>query len=89
MAPYALRVARSAQRSLQAMPEAAAAAVVEFMVGDLVADPQQCGGRLHRELAGYLAARRGPYRIIYRADDAYHVVEVARIDHRARVYRPR
>jgi mRNA-degrading endonuclease RelE of RelBE toxin-antitoxin system len=34
-------------------------------------------------------ARRGQYRIVYRLNDSEGVVEVARIDHRSRVYRSR
>ncbi|MBA2337719.1 MAG: type II toxin-antitoxin system RelE/ParE family toxin, partial [Acidimicrobiia bacterium] len=45
------------------------------------------GKPLARELAGYHAARRGPYRIVYRIDGALRRIEVVRIDHRAMVYR--
>ncbi|MGI8821983.1 MAG: type II toxin-antitoxin system RelE family toxin [Acidimicrobiia bacterium] len=43
----------------------------------------------HRELRGYLTARRGPYRIVYRMNDGQSTVEVVRIDHRAQAHRPR
>lgn len=59
------------------------------MVGPLVDDPHRVGKPLLRELSGYLAARRGVYRIIYRINEETETVEVVRIDHRSRVYRPR
>jgi mRNA-degrading endonuclease RelE of RelBE toxin-antitoxin system len=86
---YRLVVAAAAQRSLARLPEAAAAAAVEFMVGPLVDAPRRVGHPLHRELAGLWSARRGPYRIVYEIDDDARVVAVLRIDHRADIYRPR
>lgn len=86
---YRLVVARSAERGLRRLPAAAAAAVVEFMVGPLTVDPYRVGHRLQRELEGLWAARRGPYRVVYEIDDEGRRVIVVRIDHRADVYRPR
>jgi hypothetical protein len=45
------------------------------MVGPLVDDPDRAGKPLLRELSGYLAARRGVYRIIYRANEEAGTVE--------------
>lgn len=88
MPAYQLRVAASAERALARLPEFAASAVVEFITGPLLENPERVGRRLGLELEGYLSARRGVYRVIYRiADDA--VVHVVRIDHRADVYRRR
>jgi len=39
-------------------------------------------------LSDYHTARRGAYRIIYRVNEEGGTVEVVRIDHRSRVYRP-
>ena len=86
---YRLVVAASAERSLRRLPEAAAAAVVEFMVGPLVGHPGRVGHPLRRELAGLGSARRGPYRVVYEIDDETSSVRVLRIDHRSDVYRPR
>ncbi len=88
-AAYDLLVAASAERGLARLPEGVAAAIVEFMLGPLVAAPRQVGHGLQRELAGLWAARRGPYRVVYEIDDDRHVGRVLRIDHRADVYRPR
>lgn len=86
---YRLVVAASAERSLRRLPESAAAAVVELLVGVLTENPTQIGHPLQRELAGLWSARRGPYRVIYEIDDENHRVIVLRIDHRADVYRRR
>lgn len=86
---YRLVVAAPAVRGLRRLPAAAAAAVVEFMVGPLAGDPRRVGHRLQRELDGLWVARRGPYRIVYEIDDEGRRVVVVRIDHRTDVYRPR
>lgn len=85
---YRLIVAATAERSLARLPEAVAAAIVEFMVGALVLSPRRVGHPLQRELAGLWSARRGPYRVVYEIDDDAWVVRVLRIDHRADIYRP-
>src|SRR5579875_499327 len=40
-----------------------------------------------RELAGYLSARRGAYRVVYRLIEDDSVIHVVRIEYRADVYR--
>ena len=82
-------VAPSDKRSLARLPEKAAAAVVEFMVGPLTEDPRRVGHRLRGELEGLWAARRGPYRVVFEIEELAREVRVLRIDHRADVYRPR
>jgi len=55
---------------------------------DHIADaPQRMGKPLRLELEGLWTARRGQYRVLYRIDEARHVVEIVAIDHRADVYR--
>ncbi len=88
---YSLALARSAQRAWtegppRGIPMAAAAAVSEFLSGALLDNPQRVGKRLTRELAGYYAARRGAYRVVYRIDDEARIVNVVRIDLRGDVY---
>lgn len=87
-APWELIVAPSVNRTLARLPEKAAAAVVEFMLGPLVEDPRRVGHQLRRELEGLWAARRGPYRVVYEIDDEAKEIHVLRVDHRADVYRP-
>jgi mRNA interferase RelE/StbE len=89
MAAYTLMVASSAERMLQRLPEAAASAMVEFMTGPLVENPARVGKPLMFDLEGYRCARRGPYRVVYRIDEAERSVRVVRIDHRVDVYRTR
>lgn len=86
MTRWRLVVAPSAERGLNRLPPKVASAIVEFMVGPLVDSPYRAGRPLVRELSGYLAARRGVYRIIYRVNEEAGTVEVVRIDHRSRVY---
>lgn len=88
-APWALRVAASAERHLARLPERVAAAVVEFLIGPLCENPERVGRPLRRELAGLWSARRGAYRVVYEFDTESMTVTVLRIDHRADVYRPR
>lgn len=89
MSAWRLHLAASVRRSLDGLPEKAAAAVVEFTLGPLLEEPRRVGKPLSRELTGYLAARRGPYRVVYRLDEKTGTVKVVRLDHRAAVYRPR
>jgi mRNA interferase RelE/StbE len=88
MADFELRVAPSAARSLDRLPESVAAAVVEFLTGPLLQEPRRVGKPLTRQLAGYWSARRGAYRVVYAIDEEKSLVLVVRIEHRADVYRP-
>ena len=86
---YGLRVTAPAERRLPRLTEGTAAAIVEFMLGPLLDNPQRVGGRLQRALAGLLSARRGAYRVVYEILEDQALVVVHRIDHRATAYRPR
>jgi mRNA-degrading endonuclease RelE of RelBE toxin-antitoxin system len=87
MTAWQLRLAAAAQRSLAALTPKVAAAVVEFMLGPLLAEPRRVGKPLSRELTGCYSARRGTYRVVYRLDEAAVAVNVVRLDHRSRAYR--
>jgi mRNA interferase RelE/StbE len=86
-APYSVGWTATAQRDLRRLPEKIATAVVEFVYGSLVENPERVGRALHLELAGLHAARRGDYRIVYRIDPEARVVLIAHVDHRSDVYR--
>jgi mRNA interferase RelE/StbE len=86
---WRLVVAPSADRALARLPEKAAAAIVEFMLGPLTENPRRVGHALRREPEGLRSARRGPYRAIYEIVETTHQIHVLRIDHRADVYRSR
>lgn len=65
----------------------ACAAIVEFIYGDLAANPGRVGIPLRGELTGSWRAARGAYRIVYAFDN--REVRITHVDHRADVYRPR
>jgi mRNA-degrading endonuclease RelE of RelBE toxin-antitoxin system len=70
------------------LPEAVAAAVIEFVAGALLDNPRRVGKPLRGDLVGIHSARRGTYRVLYRINDERHEVVVLRIDHRSEAYRP-
>jgi mRNA-degrading endonuclease RelE of RelBE toxin-antitoxin system len=85
---YELVVARPAARVIaEQLPESVSAAVIGFITGALIENPQRVGRALRNELAGIHSARRGTYRILYRIDEDAREVTVLRIDHRSDVYR--
>ncbi len=69
------------------LPEGIAAAVIEFLTGALVENPQRVGKQLRGDLAGIHSARRGTYRVLYRINEAQREVVVLRIEHRRDAYR--
>jgi len=71
------------------LPEAVAAAVIEFMTSALVDAPRRIGKPLRADLEGIWSARRGTYRVLYRIDEQRRAVVVLRVEHRRDVYRSR
>lgn len=85
---YELVLTPPAARAVQThLPEAVAAAVIEFLTGALIENPPRVGKPLRGDLSGIHSARRGTYRVLYRINDHRHEVVVVRIDHRRGVYR--
>jgi mRNA interferase RelE/StbE len=81
-------VARSAARRLaEQLPEAVAAACLEFIFGPLAGDPHRVGAPLRKPFEGQWRARRGGYRVRYRIDDQEETVYVLDVDHRRDAYR--
>lgn len=81
-------VTRTAARQLgEHLPEAVAAACVEFMFGPLAENPYRVGAPLRAPFAGQWRARRGEYRVRYRLDETSHIAYVLDIDHRRDAYR--
>lgn len=93
----------TARRDLHGIPPRVVPAIIEFVYGDLSANPYRVGKPLKRELAGTFSARRGPYRILYDINDSQDEgapddgtaddktqgsVLILQVDHRADVYRP-
>ena len=84
---YEVIFAPTARREMSAMPERVIPAIIEFVYGDLAANPRRVGKALERELAGSFSARRGSYRILYDINDEQQKVLILRVAHRADVYR--
>lgn len=70
------------------LPEAVAAAVIEFLTTTLIRQPTKVGKPLRDDLAGIWSARRGTYRVLYRIREDPGEVIVLRIEHRRDAYRP-
>lgn len=89
-AKYSLEVAGPAARSIaNRLAEAVAVAVVEFIRGPLLINPQRVGAALRGDLSGLYAARMGTYRVLYSIDEDREIVRVRDVNHRSEVYRPR
>jgi mRNA-degrading endonuclease RelE of RelBE toxin-antitoxin system len=86
-ARYTVLLSPAAKRAIERdLPEAVAAAVVDFLYGTLAEDPHRVGKPLRLQLEGYWSARRGQYRVIYSIHDDEVLVRVVRISHRADAY---
>lgn len=85
---YRVQVARTAARQLaEQLPEAVAAACVEFLYGPLAESPHRVGAPLRKPFDGHWRARRGQYRVRYTIDDSSQTVQVVDISHRRVAYR--
>ena len=84
---YDIRFQPAARRAIsQRLPEAVAAAVLEFCDAALAVSPHRVGKPLFGPLAGCHGARRGTYRIVCRIDESTRTVHVLDIDHRSDIY---
>ncbi len=84
---YDIRFQPAARRAIaHRLPEAVAAAVLEFCDAALAVNPRRAGKPLFGPLAGCHGARRGTYRIVYRIGKTNRVVHVLGIDHRSEIY---
>jgi len=70
------------------LPEAIAAAVIEFLATTLIRQPARAGKPLRDDLAGVWSARRGTYRVLCRIREDPREVIVLRVEHRRDAYRP-
>ena len=87
---YQIRFQPAARRAIaQRLPEAVAAAVLEFCEAALAVNPHRVGKPLFGPLAGCHGALRGTYRIVYRIEEDIRTVHVLDIDHRAEIYHRR
>ena len=87
---YLIRFQPAARRAIaQRLPEAVAAAVLEFCEATLAVNPHRVGKPLFGPLAGCHGARRGTYRLVYRIEENTRAVHVLDIDHRSEIYHRR
>ena len=85
---YEIRFQAAARRAIaQQLPQAVAAAALEFCAAALTENPHRAGKPLFGPLAGCYGARRGTYRIVYRIDEDSCVVHVLDIVHRSEIDR--
>ena len=85
---YTLVITPTARRQLtEALPEAAAFAAYEFIIGPLLNNPHRVGKQLRAPLQERHSARRGTYRVVYRIDDQTRTVSVLDVAHRRDAYR--
>lgn len=85
---YQVVLSSQARRALSDdLPEVAAAACWEFLIGPLAENPHRVGKPLRGDLEGRYSARRGEFRLIYRIIDERIRVEVINIRHRRDAYR--
>jgi mRNA interferase RelE/StbE len=82
---YELRLARSARKELQALPDAALGRVAR-QLDALPANPRPRGCKKLRGATDLWRVRVGDYRIIYHVDDGARVIEVRAIRDRKDAY---
>lgn len=88
--PYRLKTTPTVRRQLaEELPEAVAAAALEFVTGPLLDNPHRVGRQLSPPLEDRYSARRGTYRVLYRIDDEACIVTVVLVTHRRDAYRTR
>lgn len=82
---YELRLARSARKELEALPDTTLNRVARQL--DLLAtDPRPRGCKKLRGSRDVWRIRIGDYRVVYRVDDGAHLIEVRAIRHRKEAY---
>jgi mRNA interferase RelE/StbE len=85
---YRVVLSRRASCDLhETLPEAVAAAVIDFLRGPLAENPHRVGKPLRNELSDQWSARRGQYRIVYVIHEQTVVVTIVRMSHRRDAYR--
>lgn len=89
LASYEVAWTGAAKRALTRLPAKVGTAVVESSYGALAENPQRVGKPLRFNLTGLHSARRGDFRVIYRINETDRRIDIAAIEHRSDVYRPR
>lgn len=82
--PYSVSLSGQARRNIREhLPLEVAAAAMETIAGSIAVNPYRAG----KPFDGFYSARRGTYRIVYRIEEAKHLVEIYSIRHRRDAYR--
>lgn len=84
---WSVELSPSAARALDQLPHKVAAAIAEFITATLPTDPYRMSKPLRFQLEGWRVARRGEYRVTFRALPDGSVLYIGRIEHRAHAYR--
>ena len=84
-ASYSLRMKRSADKELRALPKTDLLKVVGQT--QLLSDNPRPPGSQRLSGQPQYRIRQGDYRILYTVDDADRVIEIVKIGHRREVYR--
>jgi mRNA interferase RelE/StbE len=84
---WSVELSPSAVRALERLPHKVAAAIAEFITATLPTDPYRMSKPLRFQFEGWRVARRGEYRVTFRALPDDSVLYVGRIEHRAHAYR--
>jgi mRNA interferase RelE/StbE len=85
--PWSVQLSPSAVRALDRLPHKVAAAIAEFITATLPTDPYRMSKPLRFEFERWRVARRGDYRVTFRALEEDRMLYIGRIEHRAHVYR--
>jgi mRNA interferase RelE/StbE len=86
--PYSVSLSRQGRRNIREhLPLEVAAAAMETIAGSIAVNPYRAGKPLDEPFDGFYSARRGTYRIVYRIEEAKHLVEIYSIRHRRDAYR--
>lgn len=87
--PWSVQLSPGAIRALERLPHKVAIAVAEFTTYTLPNDPYTMSKPLRFELEGWRVARRGGYRVTFRAVSDKNTLYIGWIEHRAHAYRRR
>jgi mRNA interferase RelE/StbE len=85
MADYAVVLARSARKELEALGPPTIGRVIA-RIELLAANPRPAGSRKLRGSRNLWRVRVGDYRIVYGVDDRSRVVDIIRVRHRREAY---
>ncbi len=76
-------------QTLERLPHRVSAAIAKFITTTLPSDPDAVSKPLRFELEGWRVARRGGYRVMFRALPNDRGLYIGWIEHRAHAYRTR